>query len=216
MSDFLMVTGVVIKQMPVGESDRRVTILTTTHGKITAFARGARKPNSRFAASTCPFCFGDFKLYPGRDSYTLQDAAIKNYFEGLRLDFEAAGYAGYFGEIADYYCVENNDEKQMLKLLYQGLNALLSEAFDNSLVRAVFELKAIEVNGEFPGVPQDMNLSETAQYTLQYIAASPPEKVFSFQLSKEVLEELKKVADIYCKRYRNHHFKSLEILDSLC
>ena len=38
------------------------------------------------------------------------------------------------------------------KLLYQSLRALASSAYDNRLVRAVFELKALAVNGEAPNV----------------------------------------------------------------
>lgn len=40
----------------------------------------------------------------------------------------------------------------MLKLLYQSLRALESPAYKNELVRAVFELKAITINGEGPSL----------------------------------------------------------------
>ena len=40
----------------------------------------------------------------------------------------------------------------MLKLLYQSLRALTSSAYDKRLVRFIFELKAMAVNGEAPNV----------------------------------------------------------------
>lgn len=83
-------TGLVLKAEPVGEYDKRVVILTKERGKLAAFARGARKQSSRLLAPTCPFSFGQFGLYAGRNSYTLTEASISNYFEALRKDFEGA------------------------------------------------------------------------------------------------------------------------------
>ena len=40
----------------------------------------------------------------------------------------------------------------MLKLLYQTLRALESPAFSNRLVRCIYELKTLTVNGEAPNV----------------------------------------------------------------
>lgn len=215
MQDFLQVTGMVLKSIPVGEYDRAVTILTTGKGKISAFARNARKQNNRFMAAVSPFCFGTFKLYAGRNSYTMAEAEISNYFEKLREDLEGACYGMYFLEVADFYTRENNDDAEMLKLLYQSLRALLHNNLDNRLVRSVFECKAMAVNGEFPGVPGDMELSESAAYTLKFIANTPAEKLYTFTVTQSVLTELQAVSEKYRERIWGHHFKSLEMLDLL-
>lgn len=215
MQDFLQVTGMVLKSIPVGEYDRAVTILTMEKGKISAFARNARRQNNRFMAAVSPFCFGKFKLYAGRNSYTMAEAEISNYFEELRDDLEGACYGMYFLEVADYYTRENNDEADMLKLLYQSLRALLHKNLNNRLVRAVFECKAMAVNGEFPGVPGDRELSESAAYTLEFIDSTPVEKLYTFTVKESVLLELQEVAEKYRERIWGHHFKSLEMLESL-
>ena len=155
-------------------------------------------------------------MYQGRSSYTLTEAEIQNYFEELRADYIGACYGMYFAEVADYYTRENNDEKQMLKLLYQSLRALCAASLPNPLVRCVFECKAIAVNGEFPGPPKDRPLEDSTVYALQYIAASPVEKLYTFTVTEPVLEQLKEVAGEYMRRFVGRKFHSLEVLQSLC
>ena len=128
MQDRIKVLGIVLKAEPIGEYDRRVVILTREKGKISAFARGARKPTSAFLAPTSPFTFGTFELYAGRNSYSVCDISADCYFEELRQDFEGAYYGMYFLELADYCTRENNDEREVLKLLYQSLRALTVKA----------------------------------------------------------------------------------------
>ncbi len=216
MQEFVCVTGMILKQTAFGEYDRRICLLTKEKGKISAFVKGARKPGNRLAAATNPFSFGNFRLYVGRNSYTVAEADIQNYFEDLMTDYLGAYYGMYFAEIADYYTRENNDERQMLKLLYQSLRAVCAPALPNRLVKCIYELKAIAVNGEFPGIPADRELSESAAYAIQYIASSSIEKLYTFTVNDTVLEELQEVAELYRKRFMLYNFKSLEILKTLC
>lgn len=220
MQDFTNVTGMIIKTVPIGEYDRRLVLLTKEKGKITAFARGARKPNSRFVASTNLFCFGTFKLYAGRDSYTLSETEISNYFEALRMDFEGAYYGMYFLEIADYYTRENNDEREMLKLLYQSLRALSHSSLDNRLVRAVFEIKAVVINGEFPGLPMEnrpgRQYLDSTKYAVDYIINSGIEKLYTFAVTDEVLGQLQEIGTWTRKHCMSGaRFHSLEMLNGV-
>lgn len=215
MQDLVNVTGMILKSEPIGEYDRRIVILTKEQGKLSAFARGARKSGNRFMAATIPFCFGEFKLYPGRNAYTLQDMRIDQYFEELREDFLGAYMGMYFLEVADYYGRENNDDRELLKLLYQSVRALIHPAYDDRLVRAVFEIKAISVNGEFPGFFPEMDVNSTCAYTISYIVRSPIEKLFRFTVTEEVLQELTQYAGRYCARCMDKKFKSLEIIETL-
>lgn len=240
-----MLTGMVLSTMPISDYDKRITILTKERGKITAFARGARRPNSQLLAATNPFTFGEFELFEGKTSYNVSKASIHNYFRELAMDVEAAYMGFYFLEFADYFCQENNDEKEMLKLLYQSMRALESKKFSIDLVRVIFELKAMTINGEGPSVFECMhckskdNLSffsvsrggmfcpiceqgqkaikihDSTRYAMQFIVSSPVEKLFTFQLSEEILMELKKIMKDYLGIYVKHTFKSLQIIDEL-
>ena len=151
MSDQIKVQGVVLSAMPIGEYDRRIVLLTRERGKISAFARGARRMGSPFLAAASPFVFGTFTLYEGRSSYSLVQVNVNRQF--MELTTDAGVYYGYyFLEIADYFGHEGTDEKEMLNLLYVSFLALLRPSIDNRLVRCIFEFRTIVEQGMMPQI----------------------------------------------------------------
>lgn len=150
MSDLIEVTGMVLSAMPIGEYDRRIVILTRERGKISAFAKGARRTGNQFLGVTRAFVFGKFQLYEGRTSYNIRQVDISNYFEGIISDLDAVCYACYFAELSDYYGRENLDASQMINLLYVALKALLNPKLPKRLVRYIYELRLMALNGECP------------------------------------------------------------------
>lgn len=150
MAEQIKVRGMVISSSPIGENDKRISLLTKEKGKISAFVRGARRPGNHLMAASDSFAFGTFYLYPGKDAYTLASAEITNYFRELATDVVKTYSAYYFLELAQYYSVENQDGSRMLNLIYTAFRALLNDRIDDRLVRYVFELKMLVLNGEYP------------------------------------------------------------------
>lgn len=165
----LTVTGMILSVQPIGEYDRRVVLLTKEKGKFSAFAKGARRQGSSLLAATAPFCFGRFTIHEGRNSYTVRQAEIQNYFESLRMDLEGAWYGMYFLEIADFYGRENNDESQMLNLLFVTLKALEKNQVDRALIRNIFDLRAMVFSGEYPDFFQCMKCGESERLASFFI-----------------------------------------------
>ena len=215
MSASYDVTGIVLSSMPAGEYDRRIEILTIERGRISGFARGARKPGSPIMAAASPFVFGTFRIREGRSAYQILEAKVDNYFERLRSDMTAACYASYFMEILQYVTRENNDAAPLLLLAYQSLRALESDVFDNRLVRAVFEIKTVMLEGEYPGPGRDAAYSDSTLYALDYLYRTPPARVYTFGVKPQVLDELESYAKWLCAKTWNHRFRSLEILEVL-
>jgi DNA repair protein RecO (recombination protein O) len=215
MTDLTVLKGLIIKVEPFGEYDRRIVMLTDDRGKISAFAKGARRTNSKLVAGTNLFCFGEFALYSGRNAYSINEVKVINYFSFLRDDFESAYYGMYFAEIADYYCHENLNDKDMLTLLYQSLRALESKRFDNRLVKAVYEIKAVSLQGEFGGVRDNAKYSPDTLYALDYIIKTSPVKLFSFEVKDEILNQLVSIGKDTVRYNIDIPLKSAEILDTI-
>lgn len=212
MKDAIVVNGIILKVSDVGEYDRRCVILTKETGKVTVFARGAKRMKSPYLAATNPFCYGKFTLFPSKDAYSLAGSEISNYFDELRSDYEKTILGMFFLEVADYYSRENNDDFELMKLLYVSLLALAKGKFSNRLINAIYIIKAIVVNGEFPGVPGNRNVSDIIKYTINRIAESDVVNLYSFDLSEEYTQELYELSQFYLKTCFYGNFKTLEFL----
>ena len=235
-------TGIVLVSSDVGEFDKRLVILTKESGRVTAFAKGARRPNNPMVAACSPFNFGTFEAYEGRSSYHITKANITNYFRDLVLDYDKVCLGSYFMEVADYLSVEGVDERQRLALLYQSLKALESGKFTNRLLRNIYDLRTWVIDGEYPDVFHCMCCGQTQElkafsvkrhgmlcqkcadlesgtdisgstlYTMQFIVSSKLEKLYTFVLNNETEEELTRILSSYRLNYRSHKYKSEEFL----
>ncbi|MBD8914770.1 MAG: DNA repair protein RecO [Pseudobutyrivibrio sp.] len=238
----IVLTGMVLSAIPVGEYDKRITILTKERGKITAFAKGARRSGNQLLAAANPFAFGQFEVYQGKSTYTAVRAEIKNYFRELAEDFDMVCYGYYFLEVAEYYAQENADEVERLRLLYQTLRALESRKFSFALIRGIYELKTLTIGGEYPNVFECLScgakehldyfsmrlrgcvcancqsnvggspLGGSTLYALQYVISAPVEKLYTFRLAPAVEEEFLQLLRSYRNHYVGHTFKSEKFL----
>ncbi len=249
MVEQITLTGIVISAMPVGEYDKRLVIVTKEKGKITVFVKGARRQNNRFVAAAQPFSFGKFFVYPGKEAYNLVNVDIAEYFDEISKDFETMYYGFYFLELAGAFSYENTEGREVLKLLYVSLRTLTKTLKENDskisaeLIRRIFELKLLAINGEYPDVFKCCNCGSSENlitldlmkpgalcgkcvrdnmyiryntstfYTMQYIIGSAIESLYSFTVTEEVLGEFSDVMDKLMKMYVPKEIKSLEILN---
>jgi DNA repair protein RecO (recombination protein O) len=210
-SESIIVSGMVLSAMPVGENDKRVVLLTRELGRISAFARGARRPGSQLMAVANPFVFGQFTLIPGRSAYSLTRAEVQEYFTEIAAEFPGVYYGYYFLDFAGYYGREGLDATAMLNLLYLTVKALLNPHLDDRLIRRIFELRLMTINGEY--APDTSRMSESALYVVNYIMQAPLTKLYTFSVTDQIREELEKVIDRHIGHVIDRPLKSRKILE---
>lgn len=221
MTEAVEVNGIVLSSMPVGESDRRLSILTKELGRISAFARGARKPTSSLIAATRPFATGKFFIYPGRDAFSLNKAEISEHFEEIVKDVEKTAYGSYFLELATRFSHEHFDGGNQLNLLYLSLKALLNEKIPMPLTRRVYELKTLTYEGVIPeftegqGAANPFSLSKSAVFALRFIRETELKKLYTFTVTPEVLREIARVSEYFVSANIDRPLKSAEMIEIL-
>ncbi len=211
----LTVKGMVISSMPIGEYDRRIELLTDSFGRISAFARGSRKPSSALVSAGRVFAFGEFDLHEGASAYSINAVRISNFFEEMSADVDRAYYGYYFLELARFFTREGLDAKETLKLIYQSFRALIHEGFDNRLVRAIYEIKLLEINGICPlteEIKQRYEPSQSALYAVDFVKNNPIEKLYTFTLAGEPMVQFMDIAKGLTERSVDRPLKSLEFL----
>ena len=208
--------GMVLRASPSGEYDRRIVLLTQERGKITAFARGARRPGNALSAATVPFAFGTFRLYEGRSAYTCVSAQISEYFQALKTDYIGACFGAYFMEFADYYTRENLEAGDTLNLLYVSLLALQMDAIPNERVRYAFEVRLMVQGGEFPvDITQDESLPLPVRQAFYHMITAPLNRLFSFEVTDQVMSRIRQRQDQVRARLTDRSFHSLAVLEEL-
>lgn len=232
MTGEITVHGIVLNSMPVGEYDRRVTILTSERGRITAFAKGARRPTGAFSACTMGFTYAEFTLFEGKESYSIKSADKIKFFDDVIGDIEATYYGMYFCELAGYLTREGLDETGQMKLLYLSLLALTKDSIPKRLTRCIFELRSIAIAGEaiiaeglyYSGryngllnecVAGSTKVTESTLYSVRYILSVPLKELYSFTVSDEVLGELEAICADYIPRHVDRTMKSLAVLETI-
>ena len=204
------VTGLVLKTMPIGERDRRVTILTREKGKLSCFARGAARQGSPLMGIARPLVYGKFTLRPGRDADIVTAAEGLRFFGTLEADALALCYASYFLELADYFY----REEEGLKLLYFALLALEKPELPRELVRRILELKLLVLDGSYVVAPP-LKTHENCAYTWDYVVRTPVEKLFTFTVGETALREFAANVDALRAQVAPHHFRALSVLEEM-
>ena len=85
--------AIVLRRTDFGEADRIINLLTPG-GKVSAMARGVRKPKSKLAGGIEFFALNEVVLIEGKSEMrTLSSARMREFFGEILKDFERTEFA---------------------------------------------------------------------------------------------------------------------------
>jgi len=91
--------GFVVRVVPVGESDRIISLLTEELGLISVSVQGARRTRSPHLLTTQIFSFGQYELFQNRGHYALNASELIEPFMALQKDIDRLVCAAHLAEV---------------------------------------------------------------------------------------------------------------------
>ena len=110
------VRGLVVKETPVGEYDKLLTVVTEEMGRITVSGKAIRSLKSKHMPATQLFCYSSFTLKKSHGYYYISDSALIESFYGIRLDLDRLALASYLCDVAAEMAVEGVGDEELLRL----------------------------------------------------------------------------------------------------
>lgn len=117
-------TGINLKSMALGESDRLLTVLTKEYGLIRVVAAGARKHRSGMAGRSGLFVVNDLQISTGRNLDRISQAEIIYAFSGLSQNLGKLTAAQYLAELALVQALSEQPQDRLFGLLTQQLKTI--------------------------------------------------------------------------------------------
>lgn len=144
--------GLVIRECPVGESDKLITVLTKDKGKILISAKGVRSQKSKNMALCRLFVYANFEYYERGGRYWLASGSINDSFFGLNSDVESLALASYVIDVTNEISGENSPDDILLRTVLNTLYAIENKLRPLEQIKGAFEFFAASHSGFLPNL----------------------------------------------------------------
>lgn len=237
---FLKTSGLILRESKYKDSDKILTILCDTEGKLTASARRALSLKSRLGPALQLFSFSELVLFGNKGRWTINEARTIEEFRGLRSDISALALAAYFADLLELVSDEDMPNPNILRLALNSFYAISNNMYEQELVKTAFELRLSSYAGYMPDLkgcavcgkeagrnfffrPQlgdlicgnckgeyGLRISSGVLNAMRYVVSAGAKKIFSFKISPEDLKQLSGITEKYISVCFERQFKSLD------
>ncbi len=154
-------TGLVLRQVKVGEADQILTLLTPDLGVISASAKGSLRLKNKLFSASGLFCYSEFSLTSGRSHYFVETAQVKKVFYGISESVEGMSLATYMAEIVLSLSPAPPEADPQLRLLLNSLYMIGLRKMPLRQLKTIYELRAMSMAGYQPDL---LACSECGRY----------------------------------------------------
>ncbi len=146
------VNGIVISENNMGDFDKMLTLLTPNLGKISCSAKGSRRPKSLLLSGSQFLCFGEYMLFKGSETYTMNSCETIELFYNIRTDLDKLTYATYITKIISDVTTENQNSFNTLKLFLNTLYMISETDKDLNFIVSIFKIRMLKILGFTPNI----------------------------------------------------------------
>ncbi len=233
-----------LRKIDYGEADRIFTLLTQTHGKVGAIAKGVRRPESKLGPSLELYGHVDVLLAKGRGE--LDVVAQVQRLPGTRLagELERMSHAALIAELAERVCEDRHPVDGVYELTVMALEELARES-DPRRASAYFLMSALDLLGYAPQLAvcascerplpakpaafgaaaggflcdrDDLGMPHTslaAIKVLRLMAAGDLQTYRRLKLDDALMEEIERVLTAQLEHHLDRRLKSLQFLHDM-
>ena len=144
------VTGLIIRETAVGESDKLLCVLSADEGKLLIRAKGVRSIKSKNLSVCRTFNYGDFEYYEKNGMCWLSAGSVLNAFLANNTDIEDISLAAYIVDIASEISGEGVFAGDVLRTTLNTLYAIEKKLKPRELIKGAYELFAATHSGFAP------------------------------------------------------------------
>lgn len=163
--------AIVLKRINLGEADKILTLYTPNLGKLSAIAKGVRRPKSKMGGHLELLTHCSLMLARGQNLDIITQSQTISSFLPLRSDLWRASLALYAVELVAQFTAEQVENYPVYKLLHDTLHRLC-ETDNGDLTLRYFELTLLTHLGYKPELHQCLGCKSPLEPTANFFSAS--------------------------------------------
>jgi len=148
--------AILLRRTDYGDFDLILSFFSLNKGKISLFAKSAKRSKKRFAGVLELFSVLDIVASTGRRGglSILQEATLQKPFSRIRADIITTAYASYWVELVHSWTEENVKQNPVFFLLQDMLQKLDAGEMEGGNLSILFQMRLLNLSGHRPNLNQ--------------------------------------------------------------